>query len=444
MIRSFRLQITAWYLLFFALLFVGFGVFLYGVLARALVNRLDEMLGAQADTAVALFQSEMQELGGNVEAAAPETASEMRTHGVLIGIREGRRVLASSEPAGVALFEARALPPGVQSAVRRVGIGGRTYEVMVLAPMDSVSNELRVVRRVLYFALPLLLLVAGAGGFLLAGRSLRPLERMKEQARRITGESLHTRLAIGRSPEELAVLADTFNELLARLDASFETMRRFVADASHELRTPLAVIRGEADVALANDRPAGEYRTSLAVVQDEAKRLSRLVDDLLKLARADAGHVKLQAAEFYLNDLLDECCRSVEALAAAKQIAVECYAEGDTPFHGDEELLRRLVFNLVDNAIRYTPSGGRVSVRLDDAGAALRIVVADTGVGIPAETLPHIFERFYRGDGARSRNEGGFGLGLAIVQWIAEAHRGSVKVDSGPGAGSVFTVALPK
>jgi signal transduction histidine kinase len=221
-------------------------------------------------------------------------------------------------------------------------------------------------------------------------------------------------------------------------------MRRFVADASHELRTPISVIRGEADVALSHDRAPAEYRESLAIVLDESRRLSRLVDDLLNLARADAGHVKLQVREFYFNDLLAECCRSVQALAAARQILLECQGSDDIPFHGDEELMRRLIVNLLDNAIRYTPRGGQVRASLNANGSELRIQVSDTGSGIAPEAVPHVFERFYRADQARSRQNGGFGLGLAIVKGIAESHKGEVGLTSRPGVGTTFTVTLPR
>jgi heavy metal sensor kinase len=267
---------------------------------------------------------------------------------------------------------------------------------------------------------------------------------MAEQSRRITGDSLHTRLTIGDAAEELVTLAASFNELLSRLDQSFESMRRFVQDASHELRTPLAVIQGEADVALSRDRSAAEYKESLATIQEESRRLARLVDDLLNLASADAGHVQLRVEELYLNDLLAECCRSVRPLAAARNIELACLSGHDVAVRGDEELLRRMILNLLDNAIRYTPPGGRVSAGLETQGSEVRIQVADTGMGIAPEASPHVFERFYRADKARSRQEGGFGLGLSIVKWIAESHHGAVELASQPGHGSTFTVHLQR
>ena len=236
--------------------------------------------------------------------------------------------------------------------------GEHDYRIVALAPLDSISSQLRELRRIFYIALPLTLLVAGFGGFVLVGRSLAPVVTMSKQAGEISDRNLDRRLQIGTANEELTRLAKSFNELLARLDRSFETMKRFMADASHELRTPLAVIRGEADVALARDRQPEEYKQSLTIVQDEARRLSRLVDDLLSLSRADAGHRAIVVEEFYLNDLIEECCRSVQALAAAKNVGLICSPLVDITYRGDEELMHRMVFNLLDNAIRYTPPGG--------------------------------------------------------------------------------------
>jgi heavy metal sensor kinase len=434
--RSFRAQLTALYLAFFSLLFVLFSAFLYGELSRSLTARLEDTLASEAETAAVLFPDELQEMKGDAAAAAREVIGELKVHGDFVTIREGSRVLAASPQA--------APHPRDPSATRTVQAGGRAYQIAVSAPLDSIHAELAVVRRAIFIALPLILVLAGLGGYGLATRSLRPLGGMAEQARRITGSNLETRIEIANAADELAVLVTSFNELLARLDQSFDTMRRFVADASHELRTPISVIRGEADVALSKERSPAEYRESLAVVLDESRRLSRLVDDLLNLARADAGHVTLQTHDFYLNELLAECCRSVQGLAGARGLRLECRTGSDLQFTGDEQLLRRLVINLLDNAIRYTPSGGTVTAALEAGAKSVRLRVSDTGIGIAPTDAARIFERFYRAGEARNRQDGGFGLGLAIVKWIAESHRGTVECASQLGHGSSFTVTLPK
>ena len=433
--RSFRAQLTALYLAFFSLLFVLFSIFLYGELSRSLTARLQDTLASEADTAAVLFPDELQEMKGDAVAAAREVVGELKVHGDFVTIREGNRVLAASPQA--------APLPSDPSATRTLQAGGRTYTIAVSAPLSSIRAELAAVRRAILVALPLILLAAGFGGYALATRSLRPLGAMAEQARRITGSNLETRIDIPHPAEELAVLVASFNELLARLDQSFDTMRRFMADASHELRTPLAVIRGEADVALSQERSPAAYRESLAIVLDESRRLSRLVDDLLNLARADAGHVALQTTSFYLNELLAECCRSVQGLAHARGLHLECRAGEDLQFTGDEQLLRRLVINLLDNAVRYTPFGGTVTAAIEAGAQSVQLRVSDTGIGIAPTDAARIFERFYRAGEARNRQDGGFGLGLAIVRWIAESHRGTVECTSELGRGSVFTVTLP-
>jgi heavy metal sensor kinase len=457
MINSLRFRITAWYLAFFALLFTAFGIFLYGVLAASLERRLDEALVSYAATAAGIFQDEVIELAGDVDKAAAQAISEIKQQGATIAIFDGEQPIGSTlpPPAGLGatlrgIHSARviAIPHaganGYRAAVHPAPSLGINYLAVAVAPLDSVVDNLKLVRQVLLFALPMLLAIAGLGGYLLTTRGLAPLQSMASQAHGISGTNLGKRIDIGNAAGELMVLSASFNDLLGRLDQSFETMRRFVADASHELRTPMAVIQGEADVALSQQRSAGEYRESLAVILEESRRLSRLIGDLLNLARADAGSVTLRVEEIYLNDLLADCCRSLEPLADTRGVRLGCLPADDAPFRGDEQLLRRLILNLLDNAIRYTPRGGEVSASLETGPAGVRLRIADTGIGVAPDAVSRIFERFYRTDLARSREDGGFGLGLSIVKWIAESHRGAVEVESRPAAGSIFTVSLPR
>ncbi len=453
MFRSLRARLTLWYVACFTMLCAVFAVLLYGVLSRSMVARLDETLSSQAATAASLFQDEMEEENGDPIKAAAEVVADMRPGAARLTIIDSARTYSFSAPFDEkpAAAKARAARQtelafdvaNSRVAIRRVESDGGTYWTIAQQPLDSIAADLAAVRHAMLLAFPMILALACAGGYVFTKRGLAPLEDMAEQARRIGGENLDQRIDIGHAAEELTVLAASFNELLGRLDQSFETMRRFVADASHELRTPLSVIRGEADVALGKDRDSAEYRAALAVILDESRRLSRLVDDLLNLARADAGRVRLQVQDFYLNDLLADCCRSVQPLAAARNIALDCRAGADLSFRGDEELLRRMMLNLLDNAVRYTQPGGRVSADLESHNDDVAIRVSDTGPGIPPDAAPYVFERFYRADQSRSR-DGGFGLGLAIVKWIAESHHGAVDLSTIPGSGSVFTVRLPR
>jgi heavy metal sensor kinase len=266
---------------------------------------------------------------------------------------------------------------------------------------------------------------------------------ISEQAERISAKNLHERLTVRNPDDELGRLTGIFNALLSRLDASFRVMREFMADASHELRTPLAIVHGESEVALSRDHTAGEYKQSLTIVRGQSKRMARIVSDMLALARADAGEQRLRVEELYLNDLVEECCTAAQSLADPKGVRLTCEAGEDISFRGDEELLKRMAVNLLDNAIHYTPPGGAVSVKLTCEQSCARLVISDTGIGIPAECAGRVFDRFYRVDNSRARADGGSGLGLSIVKLAAESHQGSVDVVSEPGRGSTFTVRLP-
>ena len=310
---------------------------------------------------------------------------------------------------------------------------------------------------------PLALVLAGGGGWLLARRALRPVDQMTQAARRIGAERLAERLEGAATDDELGRLARTLNEMLARIEAGFAQVRRFSADASHELRTPLTVMKGEIEVALRSARDPVEYQRVLASALEEVERMARLVDELLLLSRADAGALHWERQPVELDHLVEEMAKQGEVLGRARDVAVRIQHLEPLIVEGDGHRLKQLLLNLVDNAVKYTPSGGHVALSLRQAigqpgtqsnrqiaqlpdcppAGWAEIAVQDSGVGIPAEALPRIFERFYRADDARSREVGGAGLGLCIAKTIAEAHGGTIEVQSEPGAGSRFAVVLP-
>ncbi len=280
--------------------------------------------------------------------------------------------------------------------------------------------------------------------FLLLNHWLRTVDSASESAHLIGSQGrLRERLFVPPQDDELARLARTFNELLDRLEAAHTTQQRFLADASHELRTPLTVLRGEIEVALRRERTGEDYREVLQSAREEIERLSRLTENLLALARADAGEGIAAREEVDLAALCQEVARKLSSLSGLTGVAVSVDAASPTFVHGDSVALERVFANLVENALRYTPRGEGVTLSVaTEAGAAL-VRVRDTGPGIPAEHLPHLFERFYRVDKARSREFGGAGLGLSIVQALIEAHGGSVSVASEVGQGTEFCVRLP-
>jgi heavy metal sensor kinase len=331
--------------------------------------------------------------------------------------------------------------------------GKRPFRIGALRTLTTRDRVLSRLRIALLAATPLLIIFAALGGNILARGGLHPISVMAERAHRISAATLHERLPIGRTDDEPGRLALAFNALLGRLDESFDQQRQFVADASHELRTPVAIVSGEAQLALSrDDRSPAELRAALQTIRREADRLQHIVSDLFLLARADAREPMLSLVPVYLGELAEESVQSMGTLASSKQIALSYTGPVDLPVRGDEQLLRRLVMNLIDNAIKYTPAGGRVSVTGSTVGTAHQLRVCDTGIGIPPKDQPKIFERFYRVNGGSAAGalppatpnvSSGAGLGLAIAHWIAEAHGGQLSLESSAAEGTTFLLSLP-
>jgi heavy metal sensor kinase len=472
-----RSRLTLWYTGVLALVLVVFAVAAYAYLARAVRERTDQSLADAAHSIASNFAAEYEE-DQTDDNAAEEVARDFQftDRQAFIFDERGRTVASSAAPAGwlgrgrwpdaAALAQSLARPveaargsgraystehfneSSLRAYVERMSSHGRTFFVAVAQSRHGQEEELGSVRRAFYVAVPVALLLASLGGYFLARKSLAPVVEMGERAAHINAENLCERLPVGNEHSELGRLARTFNELLARLDVSFEQQRRFMADASHELRTPVAIVCGESEVALSQAaRSSEEYRESLTILQDEGRRLTRIVEDLFTLARADAGQYSLVPVTFYLDETAAECVRAVRSLAAQHGVGLAYQHSGfEMPLRGDEGLVRRMILNLLDNAIKYTPTGGEVRVELAREDSAYTIRIDDTGAGVPEEARAHIFERFYRADRARSRNGGaggGAGLGLSIASWIAEAHGGRVTLERTDERGSTFRITLP-
>jgi heavy metal sensor kinase len=306
---------------------------------------------------------------------------------------------------------------------------------------------LGTIRLMFLVAIPLLVAVAATGGYFLARRSLEPVAAMAREAASITAHNLDRRLTVAGGAE-LVELARVVNDLLDRLERAFSQQRRFVADASHELRTPTTILRTEADVTLARpERPESEYRASVTVMRDAARRLARIVDELFILARADAGHLVTRREPVYLEDLVDEAVRAVQEVAAQRKVRIEAGDLVEAPVSGDADLLGRILLNLLDNAIKYSPPGATVSVAMRRAGVAAEISIVDQGPGIPPEAQEQVFERFFRLDTARSHGDrtatSGAGLGLAIARRIAELHGGRLELASSRPGRTEFRLTVP-
>ena len=457
MFNSIRVRLTLWYLLVFVPLLIAFSTYIYSQLSRDLREQFDASL-LQTAQATANYFAEFAERK-NEAGGARETVAEFRLGNGSTAIFRDDDLLAASGPEITKAISFTNILPIVRSTrqasfatdrlenARMVAVMFRenatNYLVVVLEPLQELTAQLKRMRQIILFGLPAAVALAAMGGFLLAKKSLRPVVTISDQAEHISARNLDERLKIANPKDELGRLAGVINALLARLDASFRIMREFMADASHELRTPLAIIHGEAEVSLTQERSGTEYVQSLAIIRDQSKRVSRIVSDMLALAQADAGQQRLHFDELYLNDLVEECCRAAQVLASPKGVHLDFQGGEDIPFRGDEELLKRMALNLLDNAIHYTPPGGFVFIKLRSEPSWVRLSVSDTGIGIPPDCKERVFDRFYRVDSSRARADGGSGLGLSIVRLAAEAHKGFVDLSSHPGHGSTFTVSLP-
>jgi heavy metal sensor kinase len=336
---------------------------------------------------------------------------------------------------------------GVEWRVHQLALntpdGRRLGWLQTAKSLEQVNEALESLRIQLLWAIPLAIVLAASGGFFLADRGLRPINRITRLAQSITVSDLHRRIDHRGPNDEIGRLARTFDAMLERLEAAFERERRFTADASHELRTPLTALKGRLDVTLSKPRSPSEYQETLLGMEQEVDRLIRLSNALLFLARLEQGQLYWQPEKVPLDYLLGSVVDQVRPQAEAKGLTViEDISPGITVY-GDPDHLIRLFMGLIDNACKYTPPGGQITIRASSNVTETSISIRDTGPGIPEEHLEHIFERFYRIDDARSRDSGGTGLGLAIAYEITQMHRGRLEVQSVVGGGTTFTVVLP-
>jgi heavy metal sensor kinase len=475
MFSSVRNRLTVWYTAAMAAILILLASVTYFIIRQNVGARADVQAVELAETFLSTVNAEMGDatkpnsIDEGVAAAISEHGfrdvvfAVFDTDGTLIGMSEwfpeDRRHSEWKRGALVAPLQATLNTGNQFQSIRFAGHVYRVYvhpfsfaqQAATLVVLQSLFHQhefLETLAGTFAIVIPITLLIAGIGGYLLARSSLSPVVAMSEQARWIGAENLDSRLSVKNPDDELGHLAQSFNGLLDRLSASFDRQKRFVADASHELRTPVAILCGETEVALGKaDRSEQEYREALQILADESKRLKRIVEDLFTLARADAGQYPLSYSDFYLDEVAAECAKNVRTLAAAKQITVSCEPGGEALIRADEGLVRRMLLNLLDNAIKYTPNGGSVTLRVEEHNDAYKLSVVDSGPGIPIDLQSRIFERFFRVDKARSHNEqdgGGAGLGLSIGSWIAGAHKGRLELTSSTSEGSTFRVLLPK
>jgi two-component system, OmpR family, sensor kinase len=480
-VRGIRGRLTVSFTIALLLALGGFGAALYYELKQPSVIALDERTGLEMKFALNWLQGSYRLVGPLVVAqdSMPPTlnsgisAAFESSRDYLVIVGENRQALFLSDAArnlefgAIDRLRAEAGRAGSAEPAERVGTleldpartvryrvarvdsaGPGLSALIVATPLNNLTIDPALILRAMGVVAPLVVLLAAGLGYWLAGRALAPVQSITDEVDAITdGRSLHRRLAVPLSADEISRLALTLNRMLARLEQSFGSLHRFTADASHELKTPLMVLRAGVERALTHPATPPDAIGALDETLEQINQMSEMVDNLLTLARADEGRAPLAVEECDLRDLVAEASETAGMLAEAGDVRVTTsIPEQPVPLAVDRHRIRELLLNLVTNAVKYTPTGGQVGLELSEGGTDVTIVVRDTGIGIAPGDLPHIFDRFWRADAARSRtgDRPGVGLGLAITKWIAEAHGGSITVQSRPGRGTAFTVILPR
>jgi heavy metal sensor kinase len=455
MTLSIRWRLTLWNTLGLAVMLLGFAALVYGLLRHALYEQIDhKLLGAlrqlrqdprtitEADARLRHWVYEWKE-HENLFAVVYEADGT---------VRERTEELASaSVPPAPALTRSA---PGLQDrAIQSLGrqrvleailrLGDRPLGIVFMAPLDEVDHELNELQTVLLMAVPIVLLLSGGLGYILARKALAPMERLRRSTQEITADRLDRRLPITHPKDELGQLTQTINAMIARLERSFAEIRCFTADASHELRTPLTAIRTEAEVALRQPINPAECQQLLGSILEECERLTRLTDQLLTLSREDSGSSPPVRDPVDLGALVEGIVETMRPLAEGKGLHLETCFQCHVTVRGEDTRLGEVFYNLLDNAIKYTPPGGRIEVDVKQQSGEAIVMVRDSGIGIPREHLPHVFNRFYRVDKSRSREQGSTGLGLSIAKTIVSAHGGRIELTSAPGQGTCCMVTIP-
>lgn len=485
--KSIRFKIVLWYMGLLTLTLLVFSILVYQNFKTVLYNDLDDLLSSKAEgiaNAITTYwdieEMKRAESGRTIElqSSADTAFLSMASNWVIEKSKDPNLMsifIQILDPNGSRLVSSRNIPninklpeddfkavlkgedsfdtlAGMSVTGTPMKVRGYTkpvmkkdkvkYVIQVFSPQGLIYVALGGLRILLFVFLPVTVIVTGIAGSLLARLTLRPIDHMIDTLKKITAENLKLRIHLPDTKDEVKRLADTFNDMIERLDKSFASQHEFIQDVSHELKTPLTVLKGELEVTLKRLRPPEEYETVLTSSLEEIGKMSRVIEDLLVLARFDNNQVALEIRRVDLGNIVSCVMDDMKVLAQQKTIETSLSRQENLILDGDEDQLRRLFVNLFDNAIKYTSRKGKIIVMAHKDGSHAKIVVSDTGIGIPEHELPYIFDRFYQVARARRANHG-FGLGLSIAKSIVESHRGTISVSSQPNAGATFTVSLP-
>jgi heavy metal sensor kinase len=436
--RSIRFHLAVWYTLALAAGLVLFAFTIWVAMRHSLIRDIDNTLAARERSIESFLNSELKEPGVNLAEELDEYWSALPAN----------TFIRVEDQNGALVFASRAGSPKPDDAYRlltgKISVEGRPWTVSLAAPMDGVQLLLRRLRLLLIALAPLVIVFAAIGGAWLGRRALKPVDEIVCAARSIGIKNLSARLTVPQTGDELQRLSETWNAMLSRLETSVKRLARFTADASHELRTPLAVIRTTAEIASRKPRSTEAYRDALNQIVSESERMTRLVEDLLFLARCDDHGFEIPLSALDLSPIVDDVCARMASLAESRAIRLaHCVPESRVEVLGNEPSIRQLMLVLIDNAVKYSRWGGEVKVNLRRSDSDIRLEVHDSGPGIPDSDLPHIFERFYRAPHARELASQGAGLGLSLAAGIAQHHRAAIEVASVPDQGSTFSVVFP-
>ncbi len=463
-IQSVRVRLTLWYIFILGCTLTLFSMLVYYQMSRSLYKSVDHKILTISEVIASSLSPHSNSVFSDIERDLAKKVGRQPTAkfiqlldrsgnigGKSLNLRNKRLPVSykalQNAAKGVITYETKEVfgePLRIITyPVKRKGTGIHSI-VQVATSLSGVKETLTQLLFILFSIVPLALIIASIGGIFLANKVLKPINEINRITREITSKNLELRVPKPATHDELSQLVETINGMIQRLEESFKQIQQFTADASHELKTPLTILKGEAELALRKERPPEEYRAYLRSSLEEINRMTRLVQDLLVLSRADTGRLALHREPINLATLINSCFDQCRFLVEDRDVQLTYHCQADAWVIGDKYRLKQMLFNLVENAIKYSKQKGKVVISTAQNGKFVNLLVKDEGVGIDSKDIPYIFDRFYRVDKSRSREAGGTGLGLSICKWIAEAHGGRITVQSTPGLGSCFTVWLPK